>query len=301
MINRIDLHIHSNYSDGKFSPKEIIDMAKQNNVKYISITDHDNIDAYTDELFDYANKNNVTLIPGVEISTKTDKCGIHVLGYNYDLNNEELKDQLCKLRNARHDYLRKVSNKLSNLGFIVNTNELDKIDSVTKGHIANDVVNNKNNKEQLIKFFGHLPNKGEFIETIMNEGCPAYVKKESITPKEAAKLIKNAGGKAVLAHPVAYTYEDNLTTEDIEKIVKDMNPDGLEANYIYFRKCENRKINEIDKWKQFAKDHKLFETIGSDFHDFNSLSPKIGLINEKIIYNETFVNNIIDNLINMKS
>ena len=204
MINRIDLHIHSNYSDGKFSPKEIIDMAKQNNVKYISITDHDNVDAYTDELFDYANKNNVTLIPGVEISTKTDKCGIHVLGYNYDLNNKELKDQLCKLRNARHDYLRKVSNKLSNLGFIVNTNELDKIDSVTKGHIANDVVNNKNNKEQLIKFFGHLPNKGEFIETIMNEGCPAYVKKESITPKEAAKLIKNAGGKAVLAHPVAY-------------------------------------------------------------------------------------------------
>ena len=301
MINRIDLHIHSNYSDGKFSPKEIIDMAKQNNVKYISITDHDNVDAYTDELFDYANKNNVTLIAGVEISTKTDKCGIHVLGYNYDLNNKELKDQLCKLRNARHDYLRKVSNKLSNLGLIVNTNELDKIDSVTKGHIANDVVNNKNNKEQLIKFFGHLPNKGEFIETIMNEGCPAYVKKESITPKEAAKLIKNAGGKAVLAHPVAYTYEDNLTTEDIEKIVKDMNPDGLEANYIYFRKCENRKINEIDKWKQFAKDHKLFETIGSDFHDFNSLSPEIGLINEKITYDETFVNNIIDNLINMKS
>ncbi len=298
MINRIDLHIHSNYSDGKFSPKEIIDMAKQNNVKYISITDHDNVDAYTDELFDYANKNNVTLIVGVEISTKTDKCGIHVLGYNYDLNNKELKDQLCKLRNARHDYLRKVSNKLSNLGFIVNTNELDKIDSVTKGHIANDVVNNKDNKEQLINIFGHLPNKGEFIETIMNEGCPAYVKKESITPKEAAKLIKNAGGKAVLAHPVAYTYEDNLTTEDIEIIVKDMNPDGLEANYIYVRKCENRKINEIDKWKQFAKDNKLFVTIGSDFHSFDEISPEIGLINEKITYDETFVNNIIDNLMN---
>ena len=105
----------------------------------------------------------------------------------------------------------------------------------------------------------------------------------------------------MLAHPVAYTYEDNLTNDDIEKIVKDMNPDGLEANYIYFRKCENRKINEIDKWKQFAKDHKLFETIGSDFHDFNNLSPEIGLINEKIIYNETFVNNVIDNLINKKS
>ena len=63
----------------------------------------------------------------------------------------------------------------------------------------------------------------------------------------------------------------------------------------------HKKINEIDKWKQFTKDHKLFETIGSDFHDFNNLSPEIGLINEKIIYNETFVNNIIDNLINKKS
>lgn len=300
-MDRIDLHIHSNYSDGKFSPKEIIDMAKQNNVKYISITDHDNIGGYSNELFDYANKNNITLIPGVEISTKTDKCGIHVLGYNFDLDNKELVNQLCKLRNARHDYLHKMSNKLYELGYIVNINKLDKIDSITKGHIANDVVNNKSNEKQLIKYFGHLPNKGEFIETIMNEGCPAYIKKESITPKEASRLIKNAGGKVVLAHPVAYTYEDNLTNDDIEKIVKDMNPDGLEANYIYFRKCENRKINEIDKWKQFAKDHKLFETIGSDFHDFNNLFPEIGLINEKIIYNETFVNNIIDNLINKKS
>ena len=133
------------------------------------------------------------------------------------------------------------------------------------------------------------------------ENNTVEVARRDTMTKEASRLIKNAGGKVALAHPVAYTYEDNLTDDDIEKIVKDMNPDGLEANYIYFRKCENRKINEIDKWKQFAKDNKLFETIGSDFHDFNNLSPEIGLINEKIIYDETFVNNIIDNLIYKKS
>lgn len=187
-MDRIDLHIHSNYPDGKFSPKEIIDMAKQNNVKYISITDHDNIGGYSNELFEYANKNNITLIPGVEISTKTDKCGIHILGYNFDLNNKELVNQLCKLRNARHDYLHKMSNKLYELGYIVNINKLDKIDSITKGHIANDIVNNKSNEKQLIKYFGHLPNKGEFIETIMNEGCPAYIKKRIYHTKRSIKI-----------------------------------------------------------------------------------------------------------------
>ena len=296
MINRIDLHIHSNYSDGKFSPKEIIDMAKQNNVKYISITDHDNIDAYTDELFDYANKNNVTLIAGVEISTKTDKCGIHVLGYNYDLNNKELKDQLCKLRNARHDYLRKVSNKLSNLGFIVNTNELDKIDSVTKGHIANDVVNNKNNKEQLIKFFGHLPNKGEFIETIMNEGCPAYVKKNTCTPCEAAEIIRRAGGKVVLAHPIAYANEDGLTEDDIQKIVDDMKPDGIEA-YYFHTDCNNQRHDESERWCEFAKRNGLFVTVSSDFHFKDGIRPEIGLVNTDLKLDDDVVDEMIRNII----
>jgi hypothetical protein len=287
----IDLHIHTNCSDGSLTPFEIIDEAKKNGLNTISITDHDTVESYTEKLVNYANKCGIELIRGIEISTKTKRCGIHVLGYNIDINNKEFNNKLSKLRNARHDYLYKVSSKIEELGYIINTKELDKIDSVTKAHIALDIINNKNNKEKLQLDFGHIPSKGEFIETIMNEGCPAYVKKETITPKEAANLIRSAGGKVVLAHPVAYFYEDNLTVKDIQSLIDDMNPDGIEAYYIYIDRNGN-KHNDINTWLELAKKNNKFVTIGSDFHTKDNIHPVIGLIGEDIKLNDNISNNL---------
>jgi len=296
METLIDLHIHSNKSDGALSPKEIIDEATKNGLTTISIADHDTVEAYTDDLFKYAKEKNVQLIPAVEISTKTDKCGIHILGYNIDIKNTELQNKLYELRNARHDYLFNVSTKLNNLGYHINTEELDKIESVTKAHIALDIISNVNNKELLMRTFKHIPTKGEFIETIMNEGCPGYVKKASITPKEASLLIKQAGGKVILAHPVAYQYEDNLDEKQMLELIKDMNADGIESIYIYIDR-NNNKINEITKWNNFAKDNNLIITIGSDFHNFDNIHPVIGLLNQDINLDTINLINIITKLI----
>lgn len=295
MVKRIDLHMHTTCSDGALTPFEIIDEAKKNGLDTIAIADHDTVSAYTEELEEYAKKQNIKLIHAVEISTKINKCGIHVLGYNIDINNEELNIKLEKLRNARHDYLYNVANKLKELGYAVNIEELDKVDAVTKAHIALDVVNNKDNEEKLLKEFNHIPNKGEFIETIMNEGCKAYVKKETITPKEAATLIKKAGGKAVLAHPVAYSYEDNLSLEDTKNLLIDMDADGVEAYYIYIDR-NNIKHNDIEKWKKFAKDNNKFVTIGSDFHNKDGLHPVIGLLGEDIDIFKNEIDEILNNI-----
>ena len=277
----IDLHIHTNISDGELSPKEIIDEAVNNKASIISITDHDTIDAYTDDLIKYANNNKIDLIPGVEISTKSHGVGIHILGYNIDIHSNILKKQLEDLRNIRHEYLYNVGKKLKELGYEIDIEELDKIDAVTKAHISLQIINNLNNKEKLLKEFGHIPNKGEFIENIMNENCPAYVKKRSITPLEAANIIRKAGGKVVLAHPVAYEHQDNLTDLDIQEIIEEIIPDGIEANYIFYDRDENR-YNESEKWKKVAKKNNLFTTIGSDFHTKSSKHALIGLINEDI-------------------
>ena len=296
-MNRlIDLHIHSNLSDGELSPKEIIDRAVNNGVSVIAIADHDTTLAYNDELFNYAKENNVKLITAVEISTRTNKCGIHVLGYNFDINKKRFTDKLYSIRNARHIYLHDVSTKLKELGYIIDVDSLDKIDAVTKAHIALNIVENMGNKELLLKTFGHIPNKGEFIETIMNEGCPCYVEKEAISPKEASDLIREAGGKVVLAHPVAYKYEDGLTDDDILNLVKEMNPDGIEANYVYLDRNGN-KINESTHWNNFAKHHDLITTRGSDFHKNDGIHSDIGLINEDIVLNDNELNYIIDNLL----
>lgn len=292
----IDLHIHTNCSDGILDPYEIIKIAKKNKVSYISITDHDTINAYSEELMEYAKKNNINLITGVEISSKGRKCGIHILGYNIDINNKKFKNELKKIRNFRHEYLNDVSKKLNQLGYEVNTKKLNKIESITKAHIAADIINNQNNKYNLLKYFGYIPNKGEFIEKIMNEGCPAYVKKKCITPREASKLIRNVGGKVVIAHPVAYTYEDNLNESDLLEIKNNTNADGIEAYYIYIDR-NNIKHNDSTKWLKFAKRNNLFTTIGSDFHSSDGIRPEIGLINEKIKVSANEINNIIDNII----
>ena len=101
-MEKIDLHIHSTLSDGVLTPKEIIDEAVKNGVSVIAIADHDNIDAYTDEFYNYAKENGIQIINAVEISTKTEKAGIHVLGYNFNIENAFLKEKLNVLKNVRH-------------------------------------------------------------------------------------------------------------------------------------------------------------------------------------------------------
>ncbi len=293
----IDLHIHTNVSDGVLSPKEVVDMAVKNSVGIIAIADHDTIDAYSDELFDYAESRNLILVPAVEISTKTKKCGIHVLGYNFDLNDENLRNKLSMLRNSRHDYLFDVAAKLEELGYVLNTEELDKVEAVTKAHIANDIVSNEKNSEVLVEEFGHIPNKGEFIETIMNEGCPAYVERVSITPCEAAELIRSAGGKAILAHPVAYKYEDGLTDDDILELVKEMKIDAIEANCHYVDR-NNNKIEESNYWRAFAEKHNLLCSVGSDFHLDDGIRPVIGFKNWDIEFSREDAYKILDYLSN---
>lgn len=296
MKKLIDLHIHSNLSDGMLSPKEIVDVASNNNVTTISIADHDTLLAYNDELFDYAAKKGIKIIPAVEISTKYNGKGIHVLGYNFDINNNELKDRLYRVRNVRHIYLHDVSLKLKEYGYLVDVFKLDKIDAVTKAHIALDVIENTNNTDLLLKDFGHIPSKGEFIETIMNENCPCYVEKESISPVEASEIIKKAKGKVILAHPVACKYEDGLNTQDILSLVREMKADGIESNYIYIDR-NNNSIDEVNYWNDFARSHNLITTIGSDFHNDDGIHPNIGLIGEAISLNDNDIENILNKLL----
>ena len=131
----------------------------------------------------------------------------------------------------------------------------------------------------------------------MNEGCPAYVEKFSISPLVASKIIKEAKGKVVLAHPIAYMHEDNLTIEQIDKLIKEMKPDGIEAHYIYINK-NNHVFNDSEFWKEYAEKNNLFTTIGSDFHNIDNLHPQIGFVNTKLNISKKEENALLSRLNN---
>ena len=284
-MTKIDLHNHTTKSDGHVDPFALIDMAAKNGVEVLSITDHDTVAAYSNELIEYAKQKGILLIKGVELSTQHKFGGFHVLGYNIDINNVELLEELQKLRDNRRDYLIEVVQKLAELGFYADYEELSKIEAVTKGNIAESVISNPVNKEILIKTWGHIPTKSEFIQPIMNKGGPAYIRKESITPLRAVELIRKAGGKAVLAHPIAYVYDKGVRPEDVVELIDEIKPDGLETNYVHFDK-QGTQRNESQKWGEIAKARGMFETIGSDFHRDNGYSPLVGFVNVEMEFSD---------------
>lgn len=277
----IDLHVHTKNSDGVLTPNEVIDEAVKNGVKYLAIADHDTLSSYNERFFNYAKEHKINIIPAVEISTKYEGHSFHVLGYNIDTEDQSFKNALYHLRNARHEYLKNVGKKLEELGYKIDIEKLDEIESVTKAHIALNVIEQKENAKLLKDTFGHIPAKGEFIEAIMNEGCPAYVKKKTVTPIEASELIHKNGGKAVLAHPVAYTFENKQDIKYIKKLLIDMKADGLEGNYIYVD-SKDKVHNHIKKWNNIAKKLNLISTIGSDFHNDDGKRPLIGFPKNKL-------------------
>ncbi len=291
----IDLHIHTTCSDGALSPNEIIDEAKKNNVSVIAIADHDSTFAYTNEFISYAKLNSIQVIPAVEMSTKFKGVGVHVLGYNFDLKNENLQTTLSKLRNARQDYLLNVASKLAELGYKLDVQKLQELPAVTKAHISLDVISNEDNVKLLLDNFGHIPTKGEFIETVMNEGCPAFVEKFSISPIDASKIIHDAGGLVVMAHPVAYKHEDGVDADWVLKLAKQMNADGIEANYLYVNR-EEQEIDETKFWNNFAKSNGYFVTIGSDFHAFDNIRPNVGFSNKSFKISGPEIKRILKNL-----
>lgn len=274
-----DLHIHTTCSDGVFSPLEILEMAKKAGANEISITDHDSVNAYSPEVFLKAKELGINLRVGVEISTNFNGKGVHVLGYDFDRFNSELVSTLNRLKSARQDYLFAVAEKLAELELYVETDKLSTVESVTKKHIALNVIENPKNQTSLMAEFGHVPSYGELIEGLMNEGCKAYTKKFTITPMEASAVIHSAGGKVVLAHPVAYAYEDGAQVSDIETLLDDMHADGVEANYLY---VDRHGVLHDDRalWNDVAYRKNLMVTQGSDFHAFvnDGVHPTIGSV-----------------------
>ena len=248
---KVDLHIHTTASDGRLSPEEIVHVAAEQGLSVIAITDHDSLAGIEPALLAAESVPSLRVIPGVEINTDIPNGEIHILGYFIDNRDEKLNQALQKLRSAREARALKMIARLGELGIDIAWNRVMELAggaSVGRPHIAQAMLEGgyiSSFREAFTKYIGRLG--------------PAYVERERLSPQEAVKLIANARGLPLLAHPADI---DNV--EELVVNLKGVGLVGLEAYYDGY----DRKV--INSFVHLAVKHRLITSGGSDFHGFGT-------------------------------
>lgn len=245
---RADLHIHSNSSDGKLNPAEIIDLAKKKELKVISVTDHDNIEG-SEAMLKYNGTDGIEIIPGIELSADFHGREIHLLGYFLNFSNVALTEHLKLIKNLRIRRINKMIDKLKEFGINISSSALfEKYSSscsIGRPHLANEILEK-----------GYVKDFQTAFHRYLGDGKPAFVKKENLNYEIIIELIRVSGGLSFIAHPGSYFRESALV---------DLRRAGIDGVEIYH---PSHTDNHVKKYTKFAKDHSLLRVGGSDFHGY---------------------------------
>jgi len=257
MESKVDLHVHTYYSDGTLSPTEIIKWAKKSKLDQVAITDHDGIDGVQEALI-AGEALDILVIPGVEFSVdEPSGIGMHMLGYRIDIHNKELKNKLEYIKQKRKERNDKMITVLSDLGYPLVYEDMKKRgsgDSIGKPDFARGLIN----KGYIVKFLDAFE-KDKFLmsEKVMK------IKKEKISAKEAIELISGSGGIAVLAHPMKVTGLNGEYFKALEDLVIKLKGYGLKGMECFY---PEHSEEETMKLVNLAEKYKLHMTKGSDYH-----------------------------------
>lgn len=253
-----DLHIHSVYSDGELNVNQIIEKVKENNVDFFSITDHDTIIGSKEvALNNLHHKNNLKFVTGIELSAKIDKGKCHILGYNYDINNELLNKKIKELKEmSKYNILLVVQYLKKNFNINLKDSDLESI--FNKEGTFNNV--------QIAKLLVDLGYTKTIEESFVNyiQQAKMFVKNEKreFSPYECIDIIKKSGGIPVLAH----NYQLKKDYMELKAFLIDLKRHGLmglECYHSGFKICE--MLNNV----ALAKKLNLLITGGSDYHGIN--------------------------------
>jgi len=241
----IDLHIHTNASDGILTPLEVVKIASEKKLTAISITDHDTTHGFATAL-DYANQEGIELIPGVELSCLYMENDVHVLAYYFDYKDEAFVRIIQSFREERYKRGEAMVAKLNELGINLRMDTVNAIAgkaSVGRPHVAEALV-----KEEYVQTFD------EAFARYLGYHASAYVPKKHFDVDHAIDLIHRIGGIAVLAHPGTFRHDDYISD------FVDMGLDGIEAYH------SQHKRNMVSHYKNLAQKYGILYTGGSDCH-----------------------------------
>lgn len=256
----IDIHTHTNISDGTDSPSQLIEKAIAQGIKVLAITDHDSTAGISEATTTLLSSNsNLKLVPGAEISCQTEQgTSVHILGLLFDLANHPLQTVMANTRENRIGRMEKILARLRGAGIMIEMSDvLEQLaDGATLGrpHLADALVKK-----------GYFTSRDEVFSQILHNRSKYYVSHYSPKPHEAVELIKAAGGVAVIAHPLANRRGQIIDQLDLQQLVS-AGLDGIEV----FHRDNNQ--SEQDQLIEFAKKNQLAVTGASDYHGNGKLN-----------------------------
>lgn len=257
---KFDLHTHTTASDGKYSPRELINLAETAGINVLAITDHDSISGLKE-----ANKavfrKRISLITGVELSVKWNNKNFHIVGLNFDTSNKKLTASLDKHKQLRDIRALQIGEKLEKSGIpgtYKGAKQLAGDDAITRNHFARYLVAQ-----------GYAKNINGVFKKFLVKNKPGYVKTRWMQMDEGIRLINQAGGIAVLAHPLRY----QLTGSWMMKLLDEFKQAGGHGIEIVSGRSTP---NEISSLASYARTFNLSGSIGSDFHGHEKLERSLG-------------------------
>lgn len=260
MASAVDLHLHTTSSDGTLSPAELVQLAVSKGLSVIAVTDHDTVSGI-DEALDAAAGTGLTVIPGIEISTRQGDTDVHILGYYIDENSPAFCDELNKLIERRDSRNKKIIARMNRDGIPVTAAELafGHPDSViTRAHFARYLASHN-----------YCTSIKDAFQKYVGLNCPYYIPRDPITPGKAVDIINKGGGLAFMAHPGIY----HLNDPDFKALLRALirrGLDGIEAFY------SSHSAEQTAYYLDIAKKYELLVSGGSDFHGENKPDIRLG-------------------------
>lgn len=240
-----DLHCHTTASDGLLTPQELVRQAALAELKGVGITDHDTLSGW-EEAEATGRECGLEILKGIELNTEVNGIEIHILGYEPEFEAKVLQEKLSFLRGARYKRMLDMIGRLNSLDVRVRAEDVEKFahgESIGRPHVAQALIES-----------GYAHSLKDAFTRYIGYGAPAYVPRYKLTPAEAIKVVRQAGGVAVLAHPGIQRLEGSL------KEWVDQGLQGLEVSH------SDHSGEDEARYRKLALEYGLVPTGGSDFH-----------------------------------
>ncbi len=257
----VDLHVHTTCSDGTLTPRQVVEAAARLGLHAVAITDHDSVDGNPEALA-AGRELGMPVVPGVEISVRWEGVTFHLLGYGVDRITPGVAQAFQRLIQSRNARNPRMVEKLRALGIEITLEEVEAAargEVVGRPHFARVLVNK-----------GVVASVQEAFDRLIGRGRPAYVDKERLCPADACRLIREAGGLPVLAHPGLLEEKHPAFLPRLVHHLLDLGLAGIEAYY------SRHTPDQVARYRALARAHRLLVTGGSDFHHPDGEGPQLG-------------------------